>query len=186
MKQPSDWTSSDPLTTHQDKTRDYLQSLLELMLRADGLSPAEQDEVWISEYEGLMKGSVTVADLPKLLAMIHPEFLCRRGVAFRDHPDIRLRPTSSFKTGISIADRCQSVSYSGEDCVFNKYPSIRGVCQADHRWPCALGGPYIVDNRLILCRFHNVMKSSDISTYSWDIMPNWILDQLNRIYCHKR
>ena len=115
-----------------------------------------------------------------LIALIHPDFYFCQDKPFYDN--LGWKSNTKFTSGITHTDRCQARQYTGVDCVFNSMPGIRGKCEADHKWPNSLGGPSLLDNRLILCRFHNGMKSNDISHFNWDIVPSWLEMYLGKIY----
>lgn len=89
--------------------------------------------------------------------------------------------TDTFRKGISRADRCQVRKVLGVECIANRFPDVRGTCQADHVWPNSLGGPSVLENRLILCRFHNAMKSNDVAQFDWTRWPTWLRSYLELI-----
>ena len=116
------------------------------------------------------------------LSMIHPMFYSKNGESFAE--TVNWRRDGNFTAGITDTSRCQSDDIGFGECKFNEKPSIRGKCQADHLWPHALGGPSILDNRVILCQFHNSIKGSGITHFKWTCTPIWLegyLSQINRL-----
>lgn len=76
---------------------------------------------------------------------------------------------------------CQSALLWGYDC------ELKGELQQDHLFPYSLGGPTFQTNRIFLCNYHNMVKSSDIHCYPWDSIDSWTepwldsqIDRLNR------
>lgn len=161
----------------------YLESLFRILARSADLEPAERDRVWIAECTEAIEEGFREANLPRLLALIHPDFYYRGGKPIASSLPWRSR---EFSDDIMMSDRCQAVEYTGVECVFNHLPRVRGKCEADHRWPNSLGGPSVLDNRLILCRFHNSMKSNDVFGFDWATVPSWLEGYLTRMLSLKR
>lgn len=61
-------------------------------------------------------------------------------------------------------------------------PELQDKCQADHKWTNSLDGPSVLENRMILCKYHNSMKSNDIYTLAWGTIPSWLRDFLELIF----
>ncbi len=160
------------------KMSKYFEYLFLLKKRMEGLNYFEQDKLWMEEYKQLRTHGNMQKKIWFYLALIHPDFYFSNGRSI----EINLpRKNSNFSSGITTYDRCQHVKISGVDCVFNEIPSIRGKCQADHIWPNSLGGPSILDNRLLLCKYHNSMKSNNVSDFYWDQEPIWLMKYLNQL-----
>lgn len=143
---------------------------------------SDEDSIWLIYYDRIIEDGFTTDNLPKLFSLIHPDFYFRKNMSFKEN----LVHDPSFTSGILISDKCQSQLYTGNDCIFNSDPYMRGKCQADHKWPNSLGGPSILENRLILCRYHNAMKSNSIYHYNWQAIPSWVEDYLYSIYRLKK
>ncbi len=62
---------------------------------------------------------------------------------------------------------CTSKYLWGYDCEFNS------DIQKDHLFPYSLGGPTVNGNMLGLCRYHNMVKSSDVHCYPWEDFGVW-------------
>lgn len=170
------------MSSGDEMASQYLSCLLEIKKAIYGKSCCEQDEIWIKYYKQITQSGYIVENLPKLLALIHPDFYYKDGVSFDDNLSWKMK--TSFTAGITRTDMCQAKEYTGIECILNSFPDIRGKCEADHRWPKALGGPSIIDNRLLLCRFHNGMKSNDISHFNWAEIPIWLkkyIEQIKRL-----
>jgi len=142
-----------------DNLNKYYQSLLQYKISMKSLPFSEQDQLWLQEFEKCTESGYTVQSLPMTLALIHPDFYYKDCISITNN--LPWKNNHSFKSGITKSDICQYIKYTKTDFVFNKYPMIRGRCQADHLWPNSLGGPSIIDNRLILCKIHISMISFD-------------------------
>lgn len=75
---------------------------------------------------------------------------------------------------------CQSVNIWGYGC------ELSGEIQQDHLFPYSLGGPTIGTNRIYLCKYHNMVKTSDIHCYPWESTDKWVepwlSGQIDRLY----
>ena len=168
------------LPCYQDKASEYLHALFEIKSSVINHTPNEQDSIWQDHFRYIKQHGLTTDNLPSLLALIHPDFYFKGGVALGSQLD--RRNNTNFSGNMLSTDRCQAQEYTGSPCVFNTMPFARGKCQADHRWPSSLGGPSILDNRLILCKYHNGMKSNDIAHFNWSRLPNWLDSYLSKLH----
>jgi hypothetical protein len=159
----------------------YFKQLLEHLSNVSSLNAQLKNDYWLSQYEKLADNSSDIIDLPTLMPLIYPEFLYNSNGEFIG--DFVQFNANSFNYGINLSDDCQfgQIHRNGH-CEFNHYKSIRGKCQADHYWPHSLGGPTILENRVLLCKFHNTAKSNSILNDFWEEYPSWINDYLNRMY----
>lgn len=158
----------------------YLKTLFQIKNQMSNISYSDQDQVWIDNYQKYTKNGYNLKNLPHLLALIHPDFYVKINQSFE--PNLSWKKKNDFTNGIRNTTNCQAIQLNNIDCIFNSMPQIRGKCEADHRWPNSLGGPSILDNRLILCRYHNGMKSNDVSSFNWGVIPGWLSDYLEQIY----
>ena len=85
---------------------------------------------------------------------------------------------------------CQSKIIWGYECQFDNRHLVY-----DHKYPYSFGGPTDnANNRLILCHWHNMVKSNDIHCYDWDNLfkdyevsrkikddIHWLDEQINKI-----
>jgi hypothetical protein len=165
---------------NQKKASEYLEQVYNLKKSMANCSPQEQDAIWIAFYLRIINKDFSPNNLPSIFACIHPDFYFKNGISFESN--LNWRTNHKFTASITQTDRCQAKNYTGVECIFNSMPKIRGKCQADHRWPNSLGGPSILDNRLILCRYHNGMKSNDISHFSWETVPNWLENYASKLF----
>ena len=161
----------------------YFNNLLEILRRSSNLSYQEKNVFWLTEYK-LSENHILNSDinnLNKLMPLVHPDFLYDAFGNFLG--DIVKFNDSSFNSGINETARCQiNLIQKDCSCQFNSYRDIRGKCQADHFWPHSLGGPSIFDNRILLCRYHNVSKSNSIVEEFWNSYPTWLNDYLLRLF----
>ncbi len=164
---------------HKTPYEQYFYWLLKINKDIVNKDHSEQDKIWINQFTEI-KDNINVEQIPKCLTLIHPDFFRKNGVSFSEN--LNWKTNTSFKTGITEMDRCCYDQISGKECEFNEYPDIRGKCEADHFWPNSLGGPSMLSNRLILCRFHNGMKSNDIDVFLWAKVPDWLEQYLQDIY----
>jgi len=159
----------------------YLFSLKSLMLAAD---VGEHDAIWLREYESVRGRLSELGTLPRAFALIHPDFYYRKSISFKD--SIPSYGPRAFPAKISDYDDCQAHIYTQVPCAFNSNRILRGRVQADHRFPSSLGGPTIMTNRLLLCSYHNQMKSNDISHLDWSDTPSWLIQHLDNIRALKQ
>lgn len=103
------------------------------------------------------------------LALLHPYHL-----ADLDLPrhltveSIQLSVQGTRAFGPSLAGlACQSPLLWDYECELN------GEMHQDHLFPYSLGGPTLRTNRIYLCRYHNMVKSSDIHCYPWESFDRW-------------
>ena len=164
----------------------YFESLLDILRNTDGMNPSQKNFIWISKYR-LYESKILSSDidfLPEIMTLIHPVFLFDAEGNF--FGDLIQYNNSSFNNGINESDLCQfNLLHDQSICQFNAFRSIRGKVQADHFWPHSLGGPSIFDNRLLLCKYHNVAKSNSIVNEFWNSYPNWLNSYLQRILNQK-
>lgn len=166
-------------------TNEYFRYLYNLKQKMINKTHTEKNRIWINEYENITSKGISVKNLPKLLSLIHPDFY------FNEKGEelsalLGWNRTSKFSSDISQTSICMWGYDIGLTCIFNENRSIRGKCQADHYWPNYLGGPSIKENRLVLCKYHNNMKGSDILNYSWNLIPTWLDEYLKKLYNLKR
>lgn len=118
--------------------------------------------------------------LPDIMPLLFPDFLYNGDGAYLGN--MLSYGVIGFSVGINLSDSCQySLIQGGGDCKFNNYRDIRGRCEADHFWPSSLGGPSIIENRILLCKFHNVAKSNSIMLDFWKVYPGWLDSYLIRM-----
>lgn len=90
-----------------------------------------------------------------------------------------IQGSRSFPSTI-VSNSCQSILLWGYKCELN------GDLQQDHLFPYSLGGPTLPANRIFLCRYHNMVKSSDIHSYPWELIDQWakpwLAGQINKLY----
>jgi hypothetical protein len=160
------------LTVNERAAAAYIRQLLDLTVRFQSLQPRQRDELWLKCYEMAMNLPSFEMAAPLKMALIHPDFYFREQESFR--AVLPWERNGDFSAGVGLLDLCESEVLTGVACPANSFPSARGVCVADHRWPHSLGGPSMVENRLLLCRFHNGMKSNDVSRFNWVEPPSWL------------
>lgn len=168
---------------NKKKADQYLYTLFQIKLKILENSSTDFDKIWLDFHNEFIYEGYSIENLPRLLALIHPDFYYKNGRPFVNY--IPWHRNANFSSGISNTSRCQSNLYTGTACIFNSSLSIRGKCNADHAWPNSLGGPSIIDNRLILCKYHNGMKGNDVYDYCWDKFPGWLQNYLGQIYRQK-
>jgi hypothetical protein len=161
----------------------YFSNLLDILSSSNNLSQAEKNELWIKRFKELKIHLINsnLNYLPEIMPLIHPDFLYDINGNFLG--ELISFYNNSFNLGINETDRCQiDLIQTNCTCQFNSFRDIRGKCQADHLWPHSLGGPSIFDNRILLCRYHNVAKSNSIVDEFWKSYPIWLNDYLYKMY----
>lgn len=121
------------------------------------------------------------SELSDKLALLHPDHFMSldlpKGLTI-DSIQKKIQGTRTFpNTNRTI---CRSELIWGYRCEFN------GDLQHDHLFPYSLGGPTLASNRVHLCKYHNMVKSSDIHCYPWEFAAQftepWIDQQIGKIY----
>lgn len=169
------------------RSNDYFKCLLKHLSKIDSFDAYSKNQYWLDECNKILSNASNLCldNLPSIMSLIYPDFYFdSNGNYLGDHINHK---SSTFNFGISFSDECQfqSIYFNGR-CEFNAYKSIRGKCQADHLWPNSLGGPSILENRILLCKFHNIAKSNSIISDFWRLYPTWINEYLNRLYTLKQ
>jgi hypothetical protein len=121
---------------------------------------------WNSIYKMYNNNELNYIDK---VTMIHPDFIksihlpnyITHGMLIAEIQGERLFRKESGK--------CQSELIWGYEC-----PLPPTLCSGDHLFPYSLGGPSIAGNKLLLCRYHNMIKGTDIHLFPWE-------DHLNRL-----
>ena len=165
----------------------YFEYLLKYLSESDGLSEIDKNTYWISIYCKLLENIKKRNNdyLPKIMPLIYPLFLYNSNGEWLG--GLTKFDEKGFTNGLTMADNCQyNQIHTNGNCQFNSYVNIRGKCQADHFWPHSLGGPSILGNRILLCKFHNLAKSNCILDLFWLEYPTWINDHLTRLYNLKK
>lgn len=153
MGQPGYRVTTPPhLSTRVASANDYLQALART-LRLD----------WLDAYRQYTEGTLT---LPESLALVHPECYPE----LQDGVDVRGdRAFSPIRNKHGL--RCRSDLVWGYWCNLDTDP----VLAADHLFPWSMGGPTVSTNQILLCRYHNLVKSSDVHVYPWERgEPQWL------------
>jgi hypothetical protein len=116
------------------------------------------------------------------LALLHPDHL--HNLDLPPHRNIEsiqrsIQGPRTFSSSI-YGCVCQSTLVWEYAC------ELTGAIQQDHLFPYSLGGPTLGANRIYLCQYHNMVKSSDIHCYPWEAVDTWTrswLDvQLDRLH----
>ncbi|GLS89938.1 hypothetical protein GCM10007916_10050 [Psychromonas marina] len=116
------------------------------------------------------------------LALLHPQHL--EEIDLPCHlSKLKVQEKIQGKRGFPSNNQnesCNSKLIWGYTC------SLPGKMQQDHLFPYSLGGPTIGANRISLCSYHNMVKSSDIHSYPWEDLMNkpglWLDAQVERLY----
>ncbi len=128
-----------------------------------------------SEFYSL--GRTEVSDK---LALIHPDHFSSLDLPKGISIDLIQRKIQGLRKFPHTSPRiCRSDLIWGYRCEFS------GDFQQDHLFPYSLGGPTLASNRVHLCRYHNMVKSSDIHCYPWEstlqYVNPWLDIQIERI-----
>lgn len=162
----------------------YEKTLNFLLIQSKQLNPFDFDDMWIEKYQEIIKDDLSINKIPLALALIHPDFYYRKGKSFHKNSQLLWIKNNNFKNGILRTNSCQFIKCAGYECIFNESKPFR--IEADHFWPNSLGGPSILSNRLLLCSFHNTLKSNSYLNFDWETVPSWLSSQLKTIYSLKR
>ena len=134
---------------------------------------------WIDSFKHFTGGEL---DIFSRLAMLHPIHLDDIGLPSymeRNNVMARVQESRCF-TGPGNGS-CQSNLLWGYDCPFTDAPMHQ-----DHLFPYSLGGPTTGANRVILCRFHNMVKTNDIHCYPWEnteiYCEPWVDAQIHKLH----
>ena len=103
------------------------------------------------------------------LALLHPDHIKELDLPAHLTPEkiqVSIQGRRAFSSGVS--GKCQSSLLWGYECELN------GDIEQDHLFPYSLGGPTLGNNRVLLCRYHNMVKASDIHCFPWESSNHWI------------
>lgn len=118
----------------------------------------------------------------ELLAMLHP--LHFKELDLPQYLNIEtiqrsLQGPRAFTSTLG-GNSCQSAMIWGYNC------ELSGEIQQDHLFPYSLGGPTLAVNRIFLCTYHNMVKTSDIHCYPWEstdiLVQPWLDSQIRRLH----
>src|SRR3989304_1999436 len=98
------------------KATQYLESLFAIKTEMVNCSYKDQDQIWWKSYNKITIYRYNPDNLPKLFALIHPDFYYRIGKSFCSS----LPQDKNFTVGIAKNDRCQAKVYTDAECPFNK------------------------------------------------------------------
>ena len=118
---------------------------------------------WLKSFRG---GAHTIFEQ---LALLHPEHLEELGLP--SHWTVQsiqqsIQGVRSFASPV-LNSACDAHLIWGYEC------ELSGDIQQDHLFPYSLGGPTVARNRVFLCKYHNMVKSSDIHCYPWESVDKW-------------
>lgn len=110
------------------------------------------------------------------LALIHPDHY--EEINLDDHllngaAQKKIQGSRSFSASSSM-ETCSSSLLWDYDCHLN------GDIQQDHLFPYSLGGPTIAKNRIYLCCYHNMVKSSDVHCFPWEAVEQWVTPWIDK------
>jgi hypothetical protein len=103
------------------------------------------------------------------LALLHPDHYgaldlpCNKSVEVIKQ---QIQGKRKFERTI-ITAKCECHIVWGYDC------RLDTILELDHLFPYALGGPTIGTNRITLCKYHNMVKSSDVHCFPWEFYEKW-------------
>lgn len=156
--------------------REYFASLKLLRLYL-GVNPARRCDEWLALYSKIQTtpSSWGPAELPILLALVHPDFYHdRRGENIGEQ---FLYPHSkrSFPDNKRWVQQCGiSDLIDGAICPYWRGEKLR----SDHLWPHSLGGATSSENRLSLCEKCNLQKSNSPLLYPGSWVPGWLRNRV--------
>lgn len=124
---------------------------------------------WLQVYDRYAQG---LLDVTEALALAHPQSYPELG----DGIDIRgkrgFQPQRN-RHGV----RCSSELIWGYECTLDAIELT-----ADHLFPWSMGGPTAASNQLVLCHYHNLVKTSDVHVYPWELgEPTWLRSLLKTL-----
>jgi hypothetical protein len=121
---------------------------------------------WAAAFNALSEHST----LYQRLALLHPQHIADSSMPTHltlDGVQRSLQGPRAF--GASLGGQsCQSSLLWGYECPLN------AEIQQDHLFPYSLGGPTLPLNRIYLCRYHNMVKTSDVHSFPWEHEDKWI------------
>lgn len=115
------------------------------------------------------------------LALLHPEHF--NSLDLPNHTNTKTLQTSIQGNRRFASQQsnvlCQSMLIWGYEC------PIETDLQQDHLFPYSLGGPTVGTNRIWLCRYHNMVKTSDIHCFPWEELEQrcgpWLDNQIDKM-----
>jgi hypothetical protein len=137
-----------------------------------------ENTVWIDAYVDFEKNNNEILGL----ALLHPGHYKELELPIGLSAEKLLREIQGPRIfDFRLAgDQCASQLLWGYECPLHDVP-----IQQDHLFPFSLGGPTVGANRVPLCRYHNMVKGSDIHCFPWENVTErcsyWLRDQLTKI-----
>jgi len=164
---------------NEDQIREYFSWIKKLRQRLP-LGHQNFNQYWLEVVpEGGPNWDLDV--LPKLLALVHPDFtMDRNGQPVRNGG----YASRTFKAKYSD-ERC-SVGTLFEGIIQCPYHRETTRCEADHLWPFSLGGPTDNTNKLPLCKDCNQQKSNSPFLYPANMIPRWLRLRIQDLINKKR
>lgn len=115
---------------------------------------------WATLYSQFELGEL---DLWDKLSLIHPDFIRRLAIPVYSSEEIIIKQVQGNRSFSQQNGVCQAKLIWGYHCSLKSE-----ACHGDHLFPYSLGGPTISDNKLLLCRYHNMVKGTDIHLLPWE------------------
>lgn len=129
---------------------------------------------WLELYDRYTNGLLGIHEA---LALAHPQ-------SYPDLSDgVDIRGNRAFTSQRNRHGlRCSSGLIWGYECTLNS-PQLT----ADHLFPWSMGGPTAASNQLVLCHYHNLVKTSDVHVYPWELgEPAWLRALLQNLASRHR
>jgi hypothetical protein len=121
---------------------------------------------WVSAFNNLSTESTEF----ERLALIHPQHIADSNLPKHlNAEDVQRSLQGARSFGVSLGNpSCQASLVWGYECQLN------AEIQQDHLFPYSLGGPTLALNRIHLCKYHNMVKTSDVHSYPWEQQDRWV------------
>ena len=102
--------------------------------------------------------------------MVHPDFIRSIHLPSHVNHDALIRDIQGYRSFKQENGKCQSKLIWGYECPIHSL-----LCHGDHLFPYSMGGPTISANKLLLCRYHNMVKATDIHLFPWEEKENRLI-----------
>jgi hypothetical protein len=132
---------------------------------------------WKEQFNLMLEEKLSIYEKLSLLSPLHLQNIRLPKHVKYENVIIEIQGKRNFKS--EQGGKCDSQLIWGYDCFFDS-----NNISSDHLFPYSLGGPTSPNNKILLCRYHNMVKNSDIHFYPWEQVNSrsvWLNDSLEKI-----
>ena len=148
-----------------------------------GLNPHAQCRIWLELYDSLSSDTpshwLARPDLPKLLALVHPDFY-KNSLGNDISESLVIKHSKRNYSKRRFDSHCKIDVLIPEAVCPYWHQGLR--LRNDHIWPHSLGGATAVDNRLSICQTCNEQKSNSPLLFPGKVIPIWLKNRVSKLH----